>query len=85
MKQFVLMNKQNGLISPAIRVTLTDNTALEEPLCKMEGYSMILRSSDFDGWLIFSGNPKNPDDHSGPWLYFDRKFIEERAEMLGEL
>jgi len=80
-KQFVLMNANNGMLGLGVRVQLFDSVVAEEPLAKLGNFSVTVRSDQYDGWLIFSGI----DDAEGPWLWVQRDYIDSKMEILGEL
>jgi len=87
MKQLVLMNKQTGEMCPAIRIQFFDSPLIDEGEIKFEGFSVNVRnSSDYDGYLIYSGNPENDKNHgSGPWLFVEKSHVELKTDCLGEL
>ena len=76
MTEHVLMNKQTGNFGIGVKIDYHDHTYYEKELTKLEGHSVILRSPDFDAWLIHEGNF---------YLHVHRKMVDEKCEVIGEL
>lgn len=83
MKLLVLMNK-NGELTLGARVQLYDNVMEDdsfESLSKLAKYDIVVRNNIHDGWLL----PSNTADGIEVWTYWNRKFVDDRVEVLGEL
>lgn len=77
----VLMNKETGALGLGMRMVLFDKEPIE-PMASIEGYSIrMVHETEFDMWMIFSGEPKS----DGPWLMVNRKAIDAKCEVLCNL
>lgn len=77
-KHFVLMNKETGEIGIGVRATLTDGAEHEQEICALAGYSLQLRTHDFDGWLVAA-------EMDQPYVYASKEMVERKLEIIGEL
>lgn len=76
MKQLVVINPSNAKLGIAIRVQFYDHIQYEEPLMKLKGCSIILRSSEPDGMII--------DNENGIFIFVAKEWTDQ-LEILGEL
>lgn len=81
MKKFVVVQKETGELGLIIRLNAFDKVD-DEPLCSLEGYAIkMFHESECDIYAMHSGS----DTAEGPWLLIERKYVDEKCEIIGEL
>lgn len=76
----VILNKVNGEIGVAIRVSFYDKVH-KEPLGKMENYSISLSKNEYEGWIYQDFSNKGIP----VWIFINKDYFESACEILGEL